>query len=49
MADYSAMKSCLKKNNLQYFTFPPHPEKPIKAVTRPFPPGYEGGRYFQQP
>jgi hypothetical protein len=26
------MKSYLKKNNLQYFTFSPNSEKPIKAV-----------------
>jgi hypothetical protein len=32
MADYSATKSHLKKNNLQYFTFSPNSEKPIKAI-----------------
>jgi hypothetical protein len=31
MADYSAMKSYSKKNNLQYFTFSPNSEKPVKA------------------
>jgi hypothetical protein len=36
MADYSAMKSYLEKNNLYYFTFSPNSEKPIKAsVTFP--------------
>jgi hypothetical protein len=34
MADYSAMKSYLEKNNLQYFTFSPNSEKPMKAVIR---------------
>jgi hypothetical protein len=38
MADYSAMKSYLEKNNLQYFTFSPNSEKPIKAVIRHLPP-----------
>jgi hypothetical protein len=28
------MKSYLEKNNLQYFTFSPNSEKPIKAVIR---------------
>jgi hypothetical protein len=32
MADYSAMKSYLEKNNLHYFTFSPNFEKPIKTV-----------------
>jgi hypothetical protein len=32
MVDYSAMKSYLEKNNLQYFTFSPNSEKPIKAI-----------------
>jgi hypothetical protein len=32
MVDYLAMKSYLEKNNLQYFTFSPNSEKPIKAV-----------------
>jgi hypothetical protein len=32
MADYSAIKPYLEKNNLQYFTFSPKSEKPIKAV-----------------
>jgi hypothetical protein len=36
--DYSAMKSYLEKNNLQYFTFSPNPEKLIKAVIRHLPP-----------
>jgi hypothetical protein len=34
MADYSAMKFYLEKNDLQYFTFSPHSENPIKAVIR---------------
>jgi hypothetical protein len=34
MADYSAMKSHLEKNNLQYYTFSPNSEKPIEAVIR---------------
>jgi hypothetical protein len=38
ITDYSAMKSYLEKNNLQYFTFPPNSEKPIKAVIRHLPP-----------
>jgi hypothetical protein len=38
MADYSAMKFYLEKNNLQYFTFSPHSEKHIKAVIRHIPP-----------
>jgi hypothetical protein len=37
MADYSAVKSYLEKNNLQYFTFSPNSEKPIKAVIRHLP------------
>jgi hypothetical protein len=32
MADYSAMKSYLEKNNFQYFTFSPNFDKPIKDV-----------------
>jgi hypothetical protein len=32
------MKSYLEKNNLQYFTFSPNSEKPIKAVIRHLPP-----------
>jgi hypothetical protein len=35
MADYSAMKSCLEKNNLYYFTSS-YFEKPIKAVIHHF-------------
>jgi hypothetical protein len=38
MADYSATKSYLEKNNLQYFTFSPNSEKPMKAVIRHLPP-----------
>jgi hypothetical protein len=38
MADYSAMKSYLEKNNFQYFTFSPNSEKPIKAVIYHLPP-----------
>jgi hypothetical protein len=37
MADYSAMKSYLEKNNLQYFYFSPNSEKPLKAVIRHLP------------
>jgi hypothetical protein len=37
-ADYSAIKSYLEKNNLQYFTFSPNSEKPIKAVICHLPP-----------
>jgi hypothetical protein len=32
MADYSAIKCYLKKNNLHYFTFSPNSKKPMKAV-----------------
>jgi hypothetical protein len=32
MADYSAMKFSLEKNNLHDFTFSPNSENPIKAV-----------------
>jgi hypothetical protein len=38
MAEYSAMKSSPEKNNLQYFTFSPKSEKPIKAVICHLPP-----------
>jgi hypothetical protein len=38
MAEYSAMKSSLEKNNLHYFNFSPNSEKPIKAVIRHLPP-----------
>jgi hypothetical protein len=38
MADYSAMKSYLEKNNVQYFIFSPNSEKPVKAVIRHLPP-----------
>jgi hypothetical protein len=38
IADYSAMKFYLEKNNLQHFTFSTHSEKPIKAVIRHLPP-----------
>jgi hypothetical protein len=38
MADYSAMKSYLKKNNLHYFPFSSNTEKPIRAVIRHLPP-----------
>jgi hypothetical protein len=37
MADFSAIKSCQEKNNLQYFIFSPNSEKPIKAVIRHLP------------
>jgi hypothetical protein len=37
MADYSAMKSYLEKNNLHYIIFSPGSEKPIKAVIRHLP------------
>jgi hypothetical protein len=39
MADYSAMKYYLAKNNLHCFTFSPNSEKPIKAVIGQLPPG----------
>jgi hypothetical protein len=38
MVDYSAMKFYLEKNNLQYFTFSPPSEKPIKVVICHLPP-----------
>jgi hypothetical protein len=38
MADCSAMKFHLEKNNLPYYTFCPHSEKPMKAVIRHLPP-----------
>jgi hypothetical protein len=37
MADYSAMKSYLEKNDLHYSTFSPNSEKPMKAVIRHLP------------
>jgi hypothetical protein len=37
MADYSAMKSYLDKNDLHYFAFSPNSEKPIKAVIHHLP------------
>jgi hypothetical protein len=37
MADYSAMKSYLRKNNHHYFIFSPNSEKPIKAVIHHLP------------
>jgi hypothetical protein len=38
MADYSAMKFYLWKNNLHYFTLTLNSEKPIKGVIHPLPP-----------
>jgi hypothetical protein len=38
MADYSAMKSYLEKNDTHYFTSSPNSEKPLKAVIRHPPP-----------
>jgi hypothetical protein len=38
MTDCSAMKSCLEKNNLHYFTFSPNSERPMKAVIHHLPP-----------
>jgi hypothetical protein len=38
MVDYSAMKSCPEKNNLQNFTISPNSKEPIKAVIRHLPP-----------
>jgi hypothetical protein len=43
MADYSAMKSYLEKNNLQYFNFSPNSEKPIKAANLHLPPDTPAG------
>jgi hypothetical protein len=37
MADYSAMKSYLEKNNLHHFTFSPNSKKPIKATIHHLP------------
>jgi hypothetical protein len=37
IVDYSAMKSYLEKINLQYFTFSPNSEMPVKAVMRHLP------------
>jgi hypothetical protein len=37
MADFSAIKAYLEKNNLSFFTFFPKSEKPIKAVIRHLP------------
>jgi hypothetical protein len=37
MADYSAVKSYLEKNNLNYFTFSLNSEKPVEAVIVIFP------------
>jgi hypothetical protein len=38
MADYSAIKLYLQKNNLHYSTFYPNSEKPINEVIRHFRP-----------
>jgi hypothetical protein len=38
MANYSAMKSYLQKNNLYYFTFSPNSKKPIKSIIHHIPP-----------
>jgi hypothetical protein len=38
MADYSAIKFYLEKNNLHYFTFSSNSEKPLKAVIPHVPP-----------
>jgi hypothetical protein len=38
MDDYSATKSYLEKNNLQYFAFSQNTENPLKAVIRHLPP-----------
>jgi hypothetical protein len=38
MADYSAIKSYLEKNNLHYFTFSPNSENPNKELIRHLPP-----------
>jgi hypothetical protein len=38
MADYSAIKSYLQKNNLHYFTFSPNSEKHVKEVICHFSP-----------
>jgi hypothetical protein len=38
MTDYSVIKSYLQKNNLHYFTFSPHSEKPINTVIHHLPP-----------
>jgi hypothetical protein len=37
MTDFSANLSHLESNNLQYFTFYPKSQKPIKAVIRRLP------------
>jgi hypothetical protein len=37
MADFLAVKSHFKRNNLSYFTFYPKSEKPIKTVIRYLP------------
>jgi hypothetical protein len=37
MADFSAIRKYLDKNNRSYFTFYPKSEKPIKAVVRHLP------------
>jgi hypothetical protein len=37
MAEYSAMKTYLEKNNLHYFTFSQNSEKPTKAVIHHLP------------
>jgi hypothetical protein len=38
MADYSAMKSYLKKNNLHYFTFSSNSQRTIEAIICQLPP-----------
>jgi hypothetical protein len=38
MGDYLAMKSCLEKNNLHYFTFSPNSKRPIEAIIHHLPP-----------
>jgi hypothetical protein len=42
MEDYSAIKSYLEKNNLNYFTSSPNSKKPIKAVFCYLPPYTSG-------
>jgi hypothetical protein len=37
MADFSAIKAYLEKNNSSYFTFSPKSEKPINVVIRHLP------------
>jgi hypothetical protein len=48
LADYSATKSYLEKNN-HYFAFSPISEKPVKDSNPPPSPKHASGRYLEHP